>query len=426
MNSQEVSRLLLSLWQDLHDIDVLWQVAIIAVALVAAWWMNRLIEPKIREASDTLQEVALAGLQRLQFPLTALIIVLIGRSALKHWHGVSLLDVAVPLLTSLAIVRAIVYALRRTFSPSGWLRNSERLIAWVVWVGFAVYITGLLPELRAFLDGIGFEIGNHRISLLLIIKAVLVVGITLLCALWLGSTVESRLMGAQKLDLNLRVVLAKLTRALLAVIALLIALPAVGLDLTLLSVFGGALGVGLGFGLQKIASNYVSGFIILMDRSVSLGDMVTVDKFSGQISKMTARYVVLRGLDGTETLVPNETLVTTPVVNNTYSDPSVATALTVSIDYSADPDAALKIMEDAAKRQGRVMRAPAPSATVKQLGERAIELELGFWIEDPQLGVGPLRSEMLRDILRGFRAAGIAFPPPTRDAKPAPMPPPAT
>ena len=158
MNSQEVSRLLLSLWQDLHDIDVLWQVAIIAVALVAAWWMNRLIEPKIREASDTLQEVALAGLQRLQFPLTALIIVLIGRSALKHWHGVSLLDVAVPLLTSLAIVRAIVYALRRTFSPSGWLRNSERLIAWVVWVGFAVYITGLLPELRAFLDCIGFEI----------------------------------------------------------------------------------------------------------------------------------------------------------------------------------------------------------------------------------------------------------------------------
>ena len=132
----------------------------------------------------------------------------------------------------------------------------------------------------------------------------LVVGITLLCALWLGSTVESRLMGAQKLDLNLRVVLAKLSRALLAVIALLIALPAVGLDLTLLSVFGGALGVGLGFGLQKIASNYVSGFIILMDRSVSLGDMVTVDKFSGQISKMTARYVVLRGLDGFSTASP--------------------------------------------------------------------------------------------------------------------------
>jgi len=323
----------------------------------------------------------------------------------------------------LAIVRVTIYALRRAFSPGGWLRSSERLIAWTVWLGFAVYMTGLAPGVITFFDSIAFHIGNTRVSLLLILQAALVISVTLLTALWLGSMVESRLMGAQTLDLNLRVVLAKFTRALLAVVALLIALPAVGLDLTLLSVFGGALGVGLGFGLQKIASNYVSGFIILMDRSVSLGDMISVDRFSGQISKMTARYVVLRGLDGTETLMPNETLVTSPVVNNSYSDPSICTTLTVSIDYSADPEAALRIMEDAARRQARVMRKPPPAATIRQLAERGIELELGFWVEDPQLGIGLLRSELLRDILRGFRENGIAFPPPTRDAKPAPVPP---
>ena len=419
MNSSEVYRLSLALWRDLHDIDVLWQIAIIGGSLVTAWWVSRLIDLRLARAEGEL-EITLGSLQRLLFPLTALAVVLVGRAALRQWHGVSLLDVVVPLLTALAIVRVTIYALRRAFSPGGWLRSSERVIAWAVWLGFAVYMTGLAPGVITFFDDIAFHIGNARVSLLLILQAALVISVTLLTALWLGSMVESRLMGAQTLDLNLRVVLAKLTRALLAVVALLIALPAVGLDLTLLSVFGGALGVGLGFGLQKIASNYVSGFIILIDRSVSLGDMISVDKFSGQISKMSARYVVLRGLDGTETLVPNETLVTSPVVNNSYSDPSICATLTVSIDYSADPEAALRIMEEAAQRQSRVMRKPPAAATIKQLGERGIELELGFWIEDPQLGVGPLRSELLRDILRGFRKNGIAFPPPTRDAKPAP------
>jgi small-conductance mechanosensitive channel len=423
VNPSEVFRLLLALREDLHDIDVLWQIAIIVAALITAWWVSRLIDPRLARADGEL-EITLGGLQRLLFPLTGLVMVLVGRAALRQWHGVSLLDVAVPLLTALAIVRVTVYALRRAFSSGGWLRSSERLIAWVVWLGFAVYITGLAPGVIAFFDGIAFHIGNTRVSLLLILQAALVISVTLLTALWLGSMAESRLMGmgAQTLDLNLRVVLAKFTRALLAIVALLIALPAVGLDLTLLSVFGGALGVGLGFGLQKIASNYVSGFIILMDRSVSLGDMISVDRSSGQISKMTARYVVLRGLDGTETLVPNETLVTSPVVNNSYSDPSICVTLTVSIDYSADPESALRIIEAAAQRQSRVMRKPPAAAVIRQLGERGIELELGFWVEDPQLGIGPLRSELLRDILRGFRENGIAFPPPTRDGKSAPAP----
>jgi len=416
VNPSDVSRLLLDLWKDLHDVRVLWQLAVLAAGLALAWGVGRLLAPRLGTADDTLK-FTLGGLQRLQFPLTVLAVVLAGRAVLKYWHSVNLLNVAVPLLTALAIVRIVVYALRRVFSPGGWVRSSERFISWTVWLGFAVYITGLAPELIGFLDDIGFRIGKDRFSLLLVLQAAVMVSVTLLSALWLGSAVESRLMRAGTLDMNLRVVFSKLTRALLAVVALLIALPAVGLDLTLLSVFGGALGVGLGFGLQKIASNYVSGFIILMDRSVSLGDMISVERFTGQISKMNARYVVLRGLDGTETLIPNETLVTSPVVNNSYSDPRVRAVVTVQIDYRSDLDAALRIMQDAAKQQARVLREPGPAALVRQLGENGIDLELGFWIEDPQLGLGDLRSDLLRDILRGFRANGIQIPQPKRETR---------
>jgi len=145
--------------------------------------------------------------------------------------------------------------------------------------------------------------------------------------------------------------------------------------------------------------------------------MISVERFTGQISKMNARYVVLRGLDGTETLIPNETLVTSPVVNNSYSDPRVRAVVTVQIDYRSDLDAALRIMEDAAKQQARVLREPGPAALVRQLGENGIDLELGFWIEDPQLGLGELRSDLLREILRGFRANGIQIPQPKREAR---------
>lgn len=416
MNPSDFSRLLLDLWKDLHDVRVLWQLAVLGAGLVLAWWANRLVEPRLASENRALH-ITLGGLQRLQFPLTTLAVVLVGRAVLKNWHSVNLLNIAVPLLTALAIARIVVYALRRVFSPGGWLRGSERVISWTVWLGFALYMTGLAPDVIGFLDDVGFRIGKDRVSLLLVLQAALVVSVTLLSALWLGSAVESRLMRADTLDLNLRVMFSKLTRALLAVAALLVALPAVGLDLTLLSVFGGALGVGLGFGLQKIASNYVSGFIILMDRSVSLGDMISVERFTGQISKMTARYVVLRGLDGTETLVPNETLVTSPVVNNSYSDRRVRAVVTAQIDYGSNLDAALRIMEDAAKRQDRVLRDPAPAALVRQLGDNGVELELGFWIDDPQLGLGGLRSDILRDVLRGFGASGIQMPLPPRELR---------
>lgn len=403
--------LLLELWNDLHDVRVLWQLAVIAAAVTLAWWAGRRLETQDGSPDDT-GRFTLGGLQRLQFPLTALIVVLIGRAVLKHWQPVSLLNVAVPLLTALAVIRIVVYGLRRVFSPGGWLRSSERFIVWAVWIGFALYITGLAPHLIRSLDETGFRVGDSRITLLMILNGTLAVLATLLGALWLGRAIESRLMRTPSLHMSLRVMMSKLAQAVLIVVAVLIALPAVGVDPTVLSVFGGAIGVGVGFGLQKIASNYVSGFIILMERSVGIGDVVTVDRHTGELVKMTARYVVVRSSDGTETLIPNETLVTTAVVNHSYTDRRVRVAIPLQVDYRSDIHLALRLMKEEGARHRRALRDPAPDAQIKQFGENGVELELGVWIEDPQVGPTGLRSDLYASIWDVFKSHGIRMPPP--------------
>lgn len=407
MKSPDLYSVLFALWTDLHDIRVLWELAVLGAALALAVSVNRLLRPRFATPDETVN-FGLGGLQRAQMPLTALVVVLAGRAVLRQWHtGVELLNLAVPLLTAAAIVRIVVYALRRVFAPGGGLRTSERVVAWAVWVGFAIYITGLAPELIRFLDDVGFSVGKDRISLLLILEALLTVGIALLAALWLGSAIEGRLMRDTTFDVSLRVMLAKLVRAALVLLAILIALPAIGLDITALSVFGGALGVGLGLGLQKVVGNYLSGFIILMDRSVSLGDVVTVDRYTGQITKMTARYVVVRGLDGTETIIPNETMISSPVVNHSYTDRRVRVAVPVKLKLRSDPEAAMRLMEQAASSHPRVLRDPAPKAVIKEISNTSVSLELGLWIEDPETGHSEVASDVYAEIWRRFKAAGI-------------------
>lgn len=406
MKSSDLYTLLFALWTDLHDIRVLWELAVLGAALALAVSVNRLLRPRFATPDETVN-FGLGGLQRAQMPLTALVVVLAGRALLKEWHpDVNLLNLAVPLLTAAAIVRIVVYALRRVFAPGGGLRTSERVVAWAVWIGFVIYITGLAPELIRFLDDIGFSVGKDRISLLLVLEALLTIGIALLAALWLGSAIEARLMRNSSFDVSLRVMLVKLVRAALVLLAILIALPAIGLDITALSVFGGALGVGLGLGLQKVVSNYLSGFIILMDRSVSLGDVITVDRYTGQITKMTARYVVLRGLDGTETLIPNETMIGSPVVNHSYTDRRVRVSVVVKLSRRSDPEAAMRLMEEAASSHPRVLRDPVPKAAVKEISNTGVSLELGLWIENPETGADVI-SDVYTEIWRRFRAAGI-------------------
>jgi small-conductance mechanosensitive channel len=213
------------------------------------------------------------------------------------------------------------------------------------------------------------------------------------------------------------VVLSRVLKAVLALVAVLVALSLVGIDLTVLSVFGGALGVGLGLGLQRIASNYVSGFIILLDRSLTIGDMITVDKFYGAVSQINTRYTVIKALDGTETIVPNEMLVSSPVINHSYTDRKVRVVVKVSVAYASDVDRALEVLVEAAQTQSRVLADPAPAAFITGLGADGVDLEVGFWIPDPEEGTLAVRSAIARLLLQRFKDEGIEIPFPQRDVR---------
>src|SRR6185436_12048013 len=237
--------------------------------------------------------------------------------------------------------------------------------------------TGVLPELRADLDAVAIPIGSKHVSMLELLKGIVVVVLTIALCLWFSGVVEQRLQKAAKLDTSVRAVISKVVRALLLAFGVLIALQAVGIDLTLLTVFGGALGVGIGLGLQKLASNYIAGFTILLDRSIRMGDVITVDNRNGVVAKLTSRYVIVRSLDGVEAVVPNETLVTTTVLNHSYTNREIRVAVPVQVGYDSDVERALALMEAAGSAESRVLKSPnAPAAFIARFLDNGIELEL--------------------------------------------------
>jgi small-conductance mechanosensitive channel len=419
----EVHNLVIDLLADLRNITVLWQIGVLAICLLCAWQVSRILRARILTAqskagnAEATVKISVGGFNRLIFPLTALALMYVGRWVLHRFYPVHLLNIAIALLFALALVRIGVYLLRQAFSPSGLMRQWERAIVWTVWVGLALHISGLLPELAALLEELGFQFGKQRISVLTILQGALSVGVTLLLALWAARLVEGSLMRAHRLDPNLRAVFSKLAKTLLIILAVLIALPLVGIDLTVLSVFGGALGVGIGLGLQKIAANYMSGFIILLDRSISLGALVTIDSHYGEVTRLTARYIVVKGLDGTEALIPNESVVSSTVINHSYSDRRVRVDVPVQVSYQSDVELALRLMLDAANRHARVIQDPKPAAILKDFADSGINLEMFVWIADPENGKGNLRSELNLDIWKAFQANRIDIPFPQRDVR---------
>jgi small-conductance mechanosensitive channel len=224
-------------------------------------------------------------------------------------------------------------------------------------------------------------------------------------------------MRAEHLHSSLRVVFARLAKALLLVVAVLAVLPLVGVDPTILSVFGGALGVGLGFGLQKIASNYLSGFIILLDRSIRLGDLITVENNYGEVTHITTRYTVLRLQTGVEAIIPNDALVTTTVLNHSYTDRRVRLAVRVQVSYDTNLKEAFAIMLEIARAHARVLKEPEPTAQVLTLADGGVQLELGFWIDVPEAGGQNVRSDLSVAILDKFNARGIEIPYPRHDVR---------
>ncbi len=417
--SHETRSLLLDFWRDLQQPDTLWQAAALGVCLLLAWGIHLLVRRHKKPTGEGVWQVSQGGLQRVTFPLVAFVLVAIFKSLMVKGMAMQphLLSMALPLLGSLAIIRTVFYVLRHTFRQAGWLVTFERSFSLMVWSLLALHIVGLLPDVIAFLESIEFSIGKQRLSLWQIFQGALTVLAALLLALWAGGAIERRLMAARELDENLKVVFARLTQALLVVLAVLIGLPMVGIDLTTLSVFGGALGVGLGFGLQKIASSYVSGFIILLDRSIRLGNVIAVGDDRGQVTQITTRYTVLKGGNGVEVIVPNEMLIGQVVRNETLTDSSVRLTLPVQVGYDSEIETVMRLMCEAARAHPRVLADPPPAAFLKEFADSGINMELGFWIRDPHDGVTQLRSDINLSILQAFRAAGIEIPYPQREMR---------
>ena len=417
MTENEIGRLLTDLWSDLQDRSVLLQVAVLGTCLVGAWVASRLLQWRAPEDSPETLKRGAAAFRRIVFPLGALLLLAGGRWLLGRWHSTNLLSVALPLFGALAGIRFAVYLLRLAFEKAAWLEASERSIATLVWTALALHLTGLLPELVGWLSEVHLVIGKHRLSLWVLLSAVFWVGMTLLLALWAGAALEARLMRAESLHSSLRVVFARLGKALLLVGAVLVVLPLMGVDLTVLSVFGGALGVGLGLGLQKIASNYLSGFIILLDRSVRLGDMITADGHYGQVTKITTRYAVVRSLTGVEAIIPNDTLVTTTVLNHSYTDKRVRLTIRLQVAYGSPMDQVLSTLAEVTRRHPRVLGDPPVVALVTGFADSGVELEVGFWIEDPERGSANVRSDVSVALLAELARQKIEIPFPQREVR---------
>ena len=417
-NLSQLDDLVRALGQDLGTPAMLWQLVIIATCVTAGWLASWRLKPRLT-SEDTLRwKLGRGGLARVAFPLFTLVFVLIARAIYGHGHPKAILNLTVSLVTAFALVRLAVYMLRHVFPPNPLLKASERFIALMLWGWMALYITGAHQAVGSFLrEDLAFKIGKVNLSALDVVQGVGAIVVTLVVAMWLARLLESRRMGQDHIDMSFRVVMSKFFRALLLLIAVLIALQIAGIDFTLLSVFSGALGVGLGFGLQKVASNYVSGFIILLDRSIRPGDLITADNRYGTVSQMNTRYTVVRSLDGSEAIIPNDTLMTTTVINHSYSDHRLLLKLVVQVSYASPLKEVLTMLAEAAASQPRVLKDPAPSAGVTGFGESGIDLELFFWIGDPENGQSALKSGIYLAIWQAFQQHGVEIPYPQRELR---------
>lgn len=410
----KIDNLLAPLIANLGNAAMLGEVTVLAVLAVATWFGVGRLRQRL-EANPTLRgHLTGSDWNRLILPALLLPSVLIGRVILGQWQAVHLFNLAMPLLLSFIAIQGCFFVLRRILKPSRALHVVERGVSFLVWIVFALHLTGYLDEVVAALDAVGFDAGKQHLSLYTLLVGLLSVTVTLMIALWLAHLLESRLIGAMPLTPNLRLALSKLSKSLFIVLAVLVALPMVGIDITVLSVFGGALGVGLGLGLQKIAANYVSGFTLLLDQSIRIGDMVQVNEHYGEVKEIATRYTVLRSLNGSESIIPNETMITTPVINRSLTDKDNQILLPVQVAYGSDLHRVRELLLEIAAANGRVLASPKAQVRLAAFGDNGINLELVVWIHDPEEGEMNLRSELNWAIWAAFQRERVEIPFPQR------------
>lgn len=404
-----------------------WQVGAVLVCGVLAWLAHRRFDTWLRAYLDVgghsrVRVVAMAASRRLVFPgvLCLLLLLCWGVCIGLQWPR-ALLWVALSLALALLLVKLAVYLLARAMKPGPLLKASEGFIVTVVWIGLALHLLGWLPIVIDAMDRAAVTVGKTRISVLAVVNVILVALLVMVLALWLARLIERRVMKAEQLSPSLRLGISKSVKLVFLVLGVVVALQAVGVNLSALAVVGGTLALGIGLGLQAIVSNFISGFILLAERSVKPGDVITVEDQSGSrygwVHALHARYIVIRDRDGVDTLIPNENLIVNPVINWSYGGNSIRLKLPVRISYDDDPEQAMALLVEAANGRQRVIDDPRPAARLMGFGESGIDLELRVWITAPEQGVNNVRSEINLAIWKAFKAHGITMPFPQRDVR---------
>ena len=391
------------------------ELGVLAVCVALAWVLVQRLSRRSRAHDRRSILWGRSVVDGALFPLTLLALAYAGRALVALWLPLAVFKLAIPALVALAVIRTGAKVLQAAFPDSVWVRPIERTLSWAGWLGMVLWVTGLLPLLLQDLEDITWKVGSSTMSVRTLLEGTLTAGLVMIVALWISSGIDGWLLrSATGSSLSVRKALSNAIRALLLFLGLTIALSAVGIDLTALSVLGGAVGVGIGFGLQKLAANYVSGFVILAERSIRIGDNVRVDNFEGRITDITGRYTVIRSGAGRESIVPNEMLMTSRVENLSLADPKVWHSTVVSVGYDSDVDLVMRLLGEAALASPRVLRDPAPSVALSAFGADGLEFTVGFWINDPENGTLGLRSQINLAILRALRAHGVDIPYPQR------------
>jgi len=397
------------------------QLAVVVVTAFIAWYLQHLSTARLShmhgKEANRVRRFFLSSAIRLVLPLSMLVLLMISRSLyIQLDYEPAILNIAITLVLALAAIRLLVYLMLQAFGPARALKGWENGIRMTIWVIVALQLMGVLPEVLSFMEGLAFGVGKVRVSLLATIKLLLAIGVLLLLSLWLSRIIEKRVMRSELLESGMQVAVAKTSKFLLVTIALLVALSSVGIDLTTLTVFGGALGVGLGFGLRNIVSNLLSGFLLLYDRSIKPGDVISIGESFGWVEALRARYVVVRDRNGVETLIPNENLITSEVINWSYSDRNIRVKIPVQISYEDDPEEAMELMLKAAYENQRIKTEELkPVCRLMGFGDNGIDMEVRVWITDPEEGVSNVRSDINLAIWRAFKEHGITIPFPQRD-----------
>jgi len=398
-----------------------WRQVIIVITLLAIAWtatrfFGRVLTRSRVGGHNRMRPLATRQTQRVVFPLLALLFVTAAYAPMQLLQvPVQLLRIAIILLFTLAGVRLLVNGMRRHFAPTPTLNAWVKVFSSLIWFAVLLYLSEFLPPLLDFLDKIAITIGETRISVLSAINFLILIAVLFSIAIWLSSHLERRLKESAHLSAGVRLALVKVTRIILIILAVVIALDAVGIGLTTLAVFSGAIGVGIGFGLQRTASNFITGFLLLFDRSVRPGDLIKVGERLGQVQELRARYIVLKDFDGVSTLIPNEHLITGEVVNWSYGDHIIRVRIPVDISYEDDPVKAQQLLINIAHENSRALASPPAEAQLISFGDNGIKLELHVWIDDPENGLTNLRSEINLRIWQEFAANHIHFPYPQHD-----------